>query len=102
MPDSPTEQPLDGALEEISLGELNISNQANRALAEDAPPAIPIITKTLDLDTESPTESNCILGPESQVEEKKTKKKGVKKAQGKREDNNMPSINKCHSSHFNN
>ncbi|XP_031416987.1 tubby-related protein 3 isoform X2 [Clupea harengus] len=81
--DSPTEQPLDGALEEISLGELNISNQANRALAEDAPPAIPIITKTLDLDTESPTESNCILGPESQVEEKKTKKKGVKKAQGK-------------------
>ncbi|XP_076154909.1 tubby protein homolog [Alosa pseudoharengus] len=80
--DSPAEQPLDGMLEEISLGEHNISNQTNRAVYEDAPPTIPIITKTLDLDIES----QCILEPESHTE-KKTKKKGVKKAQGKLEKN---------------
>lgn len=81
LPDSPAEQALDGVLEEISLGELNISNKTNKA---DAPPAIPIITKTLDLDTES-------LQQEGQSE-KKTKKKGVKKAQGKCE-NHLPVLN---------
>ncbi|XP_062383031.1 tubby protein homolog [Sardina pilchardus] len=80
--DSPAEQPLDGMLEEISLGEHNMSNQTNRAVYEDTPPAIPIITKTLALDIES----QCILEPGSQAE-KKTKKKGVKKAQGKLEKN---------------
>lgn len=86
LPDSPAEQPLDGVLEEISLGELNISNQTNKA---DAPPAIPIITKTLHFDTESQSESKCILEEESQTE-RKTKKKGVKKAQGKCENALLP------------
>ncbi|KAL2078088.1 hypothetical protein ACEWY4_025773 [Coilia grayii] len=83
--DSPTELGLDGVLEEISLGELDISNQTNRALAEDALPAIPIITKTLHLDTDSQIEPRCLLEPDRHTEEKKAKKKGVKKAQGKQE-----------------
>ncbi|XP_030631414.1 tubby protein homolog [Chanos chanos] len=80
--DSQAEQLQDNVIEEISLGELNIAANANRG-SEEMPPAVPIITEITDLETEKQFSSQSVLDAESQGEEKKTKKKAVKKGQDK-------------------
>ncbi|XP_062330619.1 tubby protein homolog [Osmerus eperlanus] len=74
--DSQVEHAHDNPLEEISLGELSI--QTNGA-SEEMTPEKPIITKTMDLEMDSQPKPKYDLENGEQVEEKKTKKKGVKK-----------------------
>ena len=80
--DSQVEHAHDNPLEEISLGELSI--QTNGA-SEEMTPEKPIITKTMDLEMDSQPNPKYDLENGEQVEEKKTKKKGVKKGSTKRE-----------------
>ncbi|KAL7857028.1 hypothetical protein SRHO_G00159270 [Serrasalmus rhombeus] len=76
------EQAHDNMLEEINLGEMNISPQTV-VISEETPSPVPLIIKTLDLDTNNQLSPKHPADPQSQAEGKKPKKKGVKKAQMK-------------------
>ncbi|XP_072524264.1 uncharacterized protein [Salminus brasiliensis] len=74
------EQVHDNVLEEINLGEMNISSQTAET-ADETP--VPPIIKTIDLDLDNQTSPRHTADTHSQAEGKKTKKKGVKKPQAK-------------------
>ncbi|XP_017580793.1 tubby protein homolog [Pygocentrus nattereri] len=76
------EQAHDNMLEEINLGEMNISPQTV-VISEETPSPVPLIIKTIDLDTNNQLSPKHPADPQSQAEGKKPKKKGVKKAQMK-------------------
>lgn len=70
-------------LEEINLGEMNISPQT-AVISEETPPLIPPVFKTIDLNTDYQTSPTDPADTQSQAQGKKNKKKGVKKTQAKR------------------
>uniref|UniRef100_W5KLH5 Si:dkey-220f10.4 n=1 Tax=Astyanax mexicanus TaxID=7994 RepID=W5KLH5_ASTMX len=76
------EQAHDNMLEEINLGEMNISAQI-AVISEETPPPAPPIIKTINLDTDNQTSPKHTADTLSQAEGKKNKKKGVKKNQAK-------------------
>ncbi|KAG9267795.1 tubby protein-like [Astyanax mexicanus] len=76
------EQAHDNVLEEINLGEMNISAQI-AVISEETPPPAPPIIKTINLDTDNQTSPKHTADTLSQAEGKKNKKKGVKKNQAK-------------------
>lgn len=69
-------------MEEICLGELNISSRTEE-ISEEAAHSIPVITKKIDLEISPQLSAKCTLDIEGQADGKKTKKKAVKKGQTK-------------------
>lgn len=69
-------------MEEICLGELNISSRTEE-ISEEAALSVPVITKKIDLEISPQLSDKCTLDTEGQADGKKTKKKAVKKGQTK-------------------
>ncbi|XP_067286673.1 tubby protein homolog [Pseudorasbora parva] len=80
--DTQPEQIYENTVEEICLGELDISDRTEEVLKEAAD-SVPVITKKIDLEISPQHSAKCTLDTESQADGKKTKKKAVKKGQTK-------------------
>lgn len=80
LPDTQLEQGYDNMLEEINLDEMTISSQV---IPEDTMLPVPPMIKTIDLDTDNQTTPKHIPNTPNQSEDKKMKKKVVKKTQAK-------------------
>ncbi|XP_053496695.1 tubby protein homolog [Ictalurus furcatus] len=78
--DTQLEQGYDNMLEEINLDEMTISSQM---IPEDTMPPVAPRIKTIDLDTDNQTTPKHSPNTPNQSEEKKMKKKVVKKTQAK-------------------
>ncbi|XP_060795824.1 tubby protein homolog isoform X2 [Neoarius graeffei] len=78
--DTQLEQGYDNMLEEINLDEMTISSQV---IPEDTMLPVPPMIKTIDLDTDNQTTPKHIPNTPNQSEDKKMKKKVVKKTQAK-------------------
>lgn len=75
-------QIYENTVEEICLGELDISSRTEEAL-EEAAHSLQVITKKIDLEISPQHSPKCTLDTEGQADGKKTKKKAVKKGQTK-------------------
>ncbi|KAK9965542.1 hypothetical protein ABG768_004629 [Culter alburnus] len=80
--DTQSEQIYENTVEEICLGELNISSRTEE-ISEEAALSVPVITKKIDLEISPQLSDKCTLDKEGQADGKKTKKKAVKKGQAK-------------------
>lgn len=80
LSDTQLEQGYDNMLEEINLDEMTISSQM---IPEDTMLPVPPMIKTIDLDTDNQTTPIHTPNTPNQSEDKKMKKKVVKKAQAK-------------------
>lgn len=80
LSDTQLEQGYDNMLEEINLDEMTISSQM---IPEDTMPPVAPKIKTIDLDTDNQTTPKHSPNTPNQSEEKKMKKKVVKKTQAK-------------------
>ncbi|XP_051770032.1 tubby protein homolog [Ctenopharyngodon idella] len=80
--DTQSEQIYENTVEEICLGELNISSRTEE-ISEEAAHSVPVITKKIDLEISPQLSAKCTLDTEGQADGKKNKKKAVKKGQTK-------------------
>ncbi|XP_055031228.2 tubby-related protein 3 [Misgurnus anguillicaudatus] len=80
--DAQPEQVYDNTVEEICLGELNISSKTAET-SEEGDLSHPIMPKNFDLEISAQPSPECILDTEGQTDVKKTKKKCLKKGQTK-------------------
>ncbi|XP_005160427.1 uncharacterized protein si:dkey-220f10.4 isoform X2 [Danio rerio] len=80
--DTQPEHIYENTVEEICLGELSVSSRTEEA-SEEIAQTVPVIIKKIDLEISPKHSTTSTLDTDGQADEKKTKKKGVKKGQTK-------------------
>lgn len=82
LTDTQPEQVYENTVEEITLGELDISSTAAET-SQEMELTYPVMPKKIDLEIRTQPSPECILDTEDQTDVKKAKKKCTKKGQTK-------------------